>query len=551
MTVSGYVSAAGKPLANARVRIVELGLERSSDAAGRYSFVVPSADVRGQTVQLVVTMADRRARYAPSTVQIVLAGRPVAQDFALVLASGETTLIAAAPGAPATGMQAPGGRRDTLDVRGASGPPDVSSLLVGRFAGLSVSTPSVFGGSSSIVYRGPRSILGANQPLFVVDGAPVLNTTFASTAERYGAGGFDYGSPLSDLDPSTVGSIRVLSPVEASALYGGLGANGVVAISTKNGSDGSRLGIAADYQSSNGPYLRLPALQNQYGQGLDGTFQFFDGRGGGVNDDVDQNWGPALDGRPLAQASYTEAARPDVRLWNPQPDNVKGYFSAARNSTLTAAVQGNDDIGSFRASVGSYTTRGITPRDRGSRQDAAFAAAMHPLPRLDLALDLSGSQNKRENAPGTGDAEGNPVFQFLRMGRQVDTDSLRAHLRDGSGKQVSWSYTGHNNPYFLALADSNYSRRYHVTTGGRATVALAPWLSATLRGGFDYYRDGRLFTIASGWMGGFPFYTGTGDFSKGGSEGDEIAGQHNSLSARLDGSRTVAGGARWTFGVGA
>src|SRR5262249_45926868 len=159
---------------------------------------------------------------------------------------------------------------------------------------------------------GPRSILGSNQPLFVVDGLPIDNTVFASSAARFGSGGFDYGSPVADLDLSDVASIVVLSPAEASAAFGSRGANGVIVVSTKNGSEGSRFAISARAQTLNASYLRLPSFQNQYGQGLDGKFQFFNGRGGGVNDAVDQSWGPALDGRAVSQASYTEASRPDV-----------------------------------------------------------------------------------------------------------------------------------------------------------------------------------------------------------------------------------------------
>jgi len=549
VTVSGHVTSSGRPLVGARVRITELRLERSTDVAGRYSFIVPSSEVRGQTVHLVASMSDRRVRYLPASATIVLAGGAIVQDFNLsVAAEREPGPSPAEPPSESGGAAA---SVDSVDLSESAGAIDLASVLAGRFEGLAVSTASVFGGSPSLMNRGPRSILGSNQPLFVVDGVPVDNTVFASSAQRFGAGGFDYGSPLGDVNLSEVSAISFLSPAEASARYGGRGANGVVLISTKNGSDGPRFGVAASYQSSSGPFVRLPGLQNQYGQGLDGKFEFFDGRGGGINDAVDQNWGPVLDGRPLPQASYTEAARPDVRLWNPRPDNARGYFNSGRTSNLTAAVQGRNDLGSFRASLGRRESRGITPRDRLNRLDGAINAVLHPAPRFDLALEARGAQTTRDNAPGTGYTEANPVFQFTRMGRQVDTDSLRVHLRDGAGKQVSWNYAGHNNPFFLALADSNYSHRYHVATAGRATYALAPWLTATARGGVDYFRDGRLFTIASGWMGGFPFYTGIGDFSKGGSEGDEIGVQENEAAVRLDGSRAVGGAARWTFGAGA
>src|SRR5262249_43324642 len=139
--------------------------------------------------------------------------------------------------------------------------------------------------------------------------------------------------------------------------------------------------------------------------------------------------------------------------------------------------------------------------------------------------------------------------QFTRMGRQVDVDSLSRHLRDTTGKQINWIYTGHNNPSFATLVDSNSARRYHTGGGVAATYTIAPWLPASARSGVDYFREHRLFSIASGWLGGFPSYTGPGDFSRGGSEGNEIFATQTSSAARLDAVRTIAG-SRWNFGFG-
>ena len=378
----------------------------------------------------------------------------------------------------------------------------------------------------------------------------MTSTVFASAAQRFGLGGFDYGSPIDDIDLASVESVRFLSAGEAAAAYGGRGANGIVLVTTKSGADGPHFAVSASHVSTRGTYLRLPTLQNSYGQGLDGKFSFFDGRGGGVNDAVDQNWGPALDGRPLAQSSYSDAGRGDVRLWLPNPDNVQNYFVDGGTSNTTASVQARNDIASFRALIGDRSASGITPRDQVGRRDAAFHLSFRPSPRFDLSLSALGAETRNENAPGSGASEGNPVFQFMHMGRQVDTDSLENRVRDAAGKQISWNYAGHNNPFFESLAGSNYSRRYHTAGAGSATYSLTPSLTATARGGFDSYRDGRLFIVPSGWMGGFPFFAAPGNFSRGGSQGDEISVQQSSAAFRLDGKRTLSNGTRWTLGAG-
>lgn len=527
-------------------------IDRTTGTDGRYSFVIPSRNVRGQEVRITATMQDRRARYAAKSATITLTGGALTQDFDLERASGNE------PERPVpldSATQSSGGRRpitasaENAPFEDLSGTVDLGSALAGRFAGLRVSTASP-GGSAQLTLRGARSILGSNQPLFVVDGLQLDNTVFAPAAQRFGLGGFDYGSPLADVDLASIASIKILSPGEAAAGYGGRGANGVVIVTTKTGSGSSPFAISATQQVTRESYLRLPTYQNQFGQGLDGKFQFFDGRGGGINDAVDQSWGPALNGQPVAQASYKEVGRGDVRLWSAKPDNVRDYFANGRTVNSNGAVQGQSELGSFRAFVGNRTTTGITPNDRLSRLGGSLSGTLRLSDRLALAVNGFAAQTKHEDAAGTGFLEANPVFQFTRMGRQVDTDSLRKHLRDGSGGQISWSYSGHNNPYFASLANSNYSHRYQTGGAGSATYRLSSWLTTTASGGIDLYRDGRLFSISSGWMGGFPYYAGAGNFSKGGSQGDEISVRQSNATLRLDATRSLNGAGQWSVGVG-
>lgn len=553
VTVAGHVSLNGAPLAGAHVRVDELGIDRVTNADGRYSFLVPAARVRGQGVKVVATMSDRRIKYVPQSAIVVLAGESIIQDFQLTVATPEQSLTIAADSAaqapPTTGIALP--PRGTIELGDLGAGTNLEAVLIGRYAGLDVRPASTPGGSAQIVYRGPRSALAQGQPLFVVDGIEMNNTVFASSAQRFGVGGFDYGSPISELDLNNVASIRVLTSAEASARYGGRGANGVVVVITNNGAEGPHFAVTASHRQTSASYVKLPELQNKYGQGLDGQFQFFDGKGGGVNDAVDQNWGPALDGRPITQASYLESGRGDVRLWLPKPNNVADYFSDASVAHTTASVQGRKDFGSLRASVSTDGTNGITPRDKLRQNTASLGATFHPNTRFDLALNAFGTQATHDDAAGTGVGEANPVFQFLRMGRQVDASILERVPRDTSDKQISWIYTTHNNPYFESLLGSNYSRRFRTAFSGSATYALDSSVSITARGGTDAERDGRLFRIPTGWMGGFPFYAGAGVFSRGGSEGDMITARSSNAEARVDARRTLSGGTRWTMGAGA
>src|SRR6185312_15436161 len=97
---------------------------------------------------------------------------------------------------------------------------DVPSALAGRVPGFVVRGSESPGGSSAVTYRGPRSLLLQSQPLYVLDGLILDNTSYTSAAERFGLGGFDYGVPLADVNISNIASWKLLSSGDAVAQYG-------------------------------------------------------------------------------------------------------------------------------------------------------------------------------------------------------------------------------------------------------------------------------------------------------------------------------------------
>lgn len=79
VTISGHVSATGNPVQGATVRIPALGLSSTTTSEGRYSLIVPSSKVRGQTVDLVA----RHVRYNIETTPVTLTGASLVKDFEL------------------------------------------------------------------------------------------------------------------------------------------------------------------------------------------------------------------------------------------------------------------------------------------------------------------------------------------------------------------------------------------------------------------------------------------------------------------------------------
>ena len=119
-------------------------------------------------------------------------------------------------------------------------------LLSGKSAGVQVTpTSGQPGGGISIRVRGGSSVQGGNEPLYVIDGFPVYNSS-ATAGVLSGAA----TNPLASINPSDIESINILKDASATAIYGSRGANGVVIITTKQGKEGERAKIV--YEGSIG-----------------------------------------------------------------------------------------------------------------------------------------------------------------------------------------------------------------------------------------------------------------------------------------------------------
>src|ERR1019366_5056667 len=333
--VSGrFLSETGAPIEGASVSIEAVKAGALSKADGSYSMTAP-ASLRGPTVVTV-----RRIGFVMKTQTVTLSGGALKLDITLVSHPMQLSGVTVTALGILTEKTTVGTSQQTLsaaDVVGNEAPNLISSMS-GKISGLEVSQTGNMGGSSRIVIRGAGSILGENQPLFILDGIPVSNAGF-STATTVNGGGRDYGTGISDLNPDDIATMTVLKGPNAAALYGSRATNGAVVITTKSGR-GALEGVHWNFTTrlaSETPSV-LPKYQNQYGQGFGGAFQYVDGAGGGVNDGADESWGPKLDGRLIDQ--FFGKQQP----WVAHPNNVKDYFqgggTVSNNLSAVAAGKG-------------------------------------------------------------------------------------------------------------------------------------------------------------------------------------------------------------------
>jgi TonB-dependent SusC/RagA subfamily outer membrane receptor len=143
------------------------------------------------------------------------------------------------------------------------------NALTGKIPGVQINTNTgSMGGSTKITIRGVKSILGDNNAFFVLDGVPMMNNNTNQGGQLNGGGGYDYGSPLQDINPEDIENISVLKGAAATALYGSRGANGVLLITTKKRPDNERgIGVTYSINAQVDQVAVLPKYQNQYGGG--------------------------------------------------------------------------------------------------------------------------------------------------------------------------------------------------------------------------------------------------------------------------------------------
>ncbi len=149
----------------------------------------------------------------------------------------------------------------------------IDQLMIGKIAGVQINqTSSEPGGGLSIRIRGASSINAGNEPLYVIDGFPIDNSTLLP-----GGGVAQTGNnqnprnPLNALNPSDIESIEILKDASATAIYGSRGANGVILVTTKKGSRGG-INITYDfYGGTQSVYEKMDIMNTEeYINGING-----------------------------------------------------------------------------------------------------------------------------------------------------------------------------------------------------------------------------------------------------------------------------------------
>ncbi len=393
--------------------------------------------------------------------------------------------------------------------------------LSGKVAGVNVTgNANTLGGSANIVIRGANSITGNNQPLFVVDGVPINNTSFATLEQQSGrngnesegvniAGNFDFGNPAQDINPDDIESISVLKGANGAALYGSRAANGVILITTKTGRGKKGLGVSINSSVQVQQPFLFADYQNEYGGGS-GDFNRFAEDGTPIAwGNSSWSWGPRLDGQPVMH--WDDERRP----WVANPDNIEDFYENGVTYSNNIALTSNGNFGSFRLSITDLDQTGISPNSKLDRQNFSINATSYLSDRLSASAQANYTTNKVTGRSVNGDNEESIERYMLHysFNRQVDLSrlenyenpdgSMRSWLRDQNGDATGIV----GNPYWTRYKNFSYDERDRLFGNVSLTYEFADWLKLTARAGTDFYNDRREERLSIGTPRQIPFYS--------------------------------------------
>ncbi|WP_245327895.1 SusC/RagA family TonB-linked outer membrane protein [Hymenobacter fodinae] len=392
--------------------------------------------------------------------------------------------------------------------------------LAGKVAGVMVTAGSTGVGSSSrITIRGESSFTNTN-PLFVVDGVVINNATVVNRVND-DANGFqeiDFGNGAMEVNSDDVASVSVLKGPSAAALYGTRASNGVILITTKDGS-GAGKGIGVSFNSTfyaERPF-QLPRFQNTYGQGNSGAFRYGNGLGGGVNDNISYSYGPRLDAGLLIPQYDSPVTLPDGRvvrgadtgLYSGQPitptpfvahpNNLRDFYRTGRTAINNLAVAGDYEKGSYRLSFTDLRSESTIPGVDLKRKTLAARLQFDPVRRLKFSSSLNYINSSSDNRPATKYGSENTNYALSAwLGRQTDINPMKQYWQPGLEdiQQFSYNYTFFDNPYFTLYENRNSFTRDRLIGNVALTAELANSLTLLVRSGMDYSNEKRQFRRA-------------------------------------------------------
>ena len=339
------------------------------------------------------------------------------------------------------------------------------TALAGKAAGVQINkNSSGIGGSAKVSLRGIRSASGDNQPLYVIDGVPMLNIgteqAYSAIGGTANAGNRDGGDGISNLNPEDVESISILKGAPAAALYGSQAANGVILITTKKGNTAGQRNIHFSTGLTFDKAFSLPKMQNCYG----------------VSDVVD-SWGE--------------------KAYLPTSNELNDFFRTGLTSITSVSVNyGNEKIQTY-FSYANTTGRGIVDKNQLTKHNINLReTAVMFNQRLRLDGNVNVMRQIVKNKPVSGGFYMNPLVGLYRFPRGEDLSYYKDNYeiydperKLGIQNWHTFTEDFEQNPYWIQNRIQSKETRMRSIISLSANLRINSWLTVQARGSVDYISD--------------------------------------------------------------
>lgn len=498
-TITGNITdTSGQPVPFASISEVGTKNGATSDATGNFSIKLnPDAQLK------VSAIGFETQTVAASNASVITLARKIAEDLpeVVIIGLGLTT------------------RKDRLTssqstVKGSaitqSGETSVLNGIASKASGVFVSRSGGDPGAGTYIQiRGQSTITGNLQPLFIIDGVPVSNSTLGQVID-----GVAQQSRMNDLNAEDVESMEVLKGAAAAALYGTRAANGVVLITTKKGRNSKKINISLTNTYSVDKLNRSVPLQRSYGQGADGIYGY------GSNGD-NRSWGDKISERAGGEdvfntdgayailaggskrylvSSGTETEPHGGKRSQTTYDHAKDLFENGFFLDNTLALSGGDEKGVFYTSFSNLKQEG-TLRAGSDYDRKTFRLNAD---RKFGILKIGGTFNYIHSSSDRAQQGSNISGIFLgglRTAPDFDNTFFEGTYVDETGvqspnRQISYrnpigarTNSGYDNPFWIINRIKNTSTLNRITGSFEGTLTPTSWLTIVERAGIDNYTD--------------------------------------------------------------
>ena len=379
---------------------------------------------------------------------------------------------------------------------------NIVNSMAGKIAGVRISQQSgTVGGSSRVMIRGANSISSSSEPLFVIDGVPISNSSFNNSETDIVTGGFDVGNRAGDINPDDIESMSVLKGAAASALYGSRARNGFIVLTTKRGKANAErktnITLNSSFRTDN--IFRLPEIQSEYAQGNLGVY----------NPQLANGWGPKISSMTSEVTDY----KGEKAILKSNPDNWKDFYVRGSTYINSISFDGANEKTDYRVSFTNLAQTGIIPESKMGRNTLSFNGGTKVTDKLTSRIWLNYVRTTSDGRPAQGSNTTNIIPTIMTsLPATIDIKELRENLFAPTTQAFPAGFSGdvaraidlngvQNNPYFV-LQYNRFSNAVDRVYGGTSLgYDVTPWFNLMGRVGTDFFTENRRAVTRKGTRG--------------------------------------------------